>query len=377
MRIAINVFPMSNIGGIFTWIHQLRKGFKKLGHKVNLYQLYNSKINDKCSMSIDQKYIKGTRLGYLGDDYHDIMKKKDVIIFANPCPPQNKANKENIGENWVKAYSNCPDKAVVYSVSHDYFWEKNYDWWDLAFPFITHIVSVKTKTYSLMSFWLRNSKWVNKSLRYIPWPLDLRPMRKRHQWKKRANNGLSMSEWKPWKRVPHILQLCPHLDFPVAFHGKGIEYFQYKRGDYWGDFRDSWWKRAMKREGTYHGGFINNVKECYEKYKWAKVCFDLSYSPNMPGVYNYTATECMMFGCVPIMYEQVLESKLITEDNALLLKYKVGEKNRIPKKSLKFKAKKINKFINGNKIDKIRENNYEFVKQFDCVKVAKQYLGES
>ena len=119
-----------------------------------------------------------------------------------------------------------------------------------------------------------------------------------------------------------------------------------------------------------YGGYLTNYNDCIKAYKESVAVVDFSYRAKFQGIYNYTAIECMLYGCIPIMYPQVLESNFVTDNEAYIIDMvQNGKKGR-------WTAEQINMLLrNDDWREQYIGNNLEFVKKhFDAGKIAEKYV---
>lgn len=268
MRIAFITFEISNIGGITRWRNDLETGLQSLG--VETVEV----TPEKSDWTIPEA---------------------DGYIFTHACPRQTKT--QGYDRWWQSVYEAVEDDPV-YPVFHDPYWEDSYDWILEVQDTIDHIVSVQ--------------EVVSESLdtMTLPWTQIRHPLDPSYATFSETKDPVVMSAsmFKPWKNLDHLIRQVPEIELDVRVHGDGIEYHYMsgeKRKDEYRN-EDGWiWDQAMSQDHFEYLGYseFEVLLNTYDQARW--IC-DLSRSDTWQGVINYTQLEPMLFGTIPIVYEDMV-----------------------------------------------------------------------
>ena len=358
MNIAINTFQVESAGGLLNFNVELKKGFNRLGHKVDIYMLrekgktkFDADWNANCLYYGDERYR----------DYVNRMKGYDLVIFCLPCPHQTKHTKDNY--SWTKCYEGFDAKKFV--VIHDAYWQKYYKWMSMVKDRIDNYIAIHHVAWeSIKSFPDDNKKKV-----MIFMAIDTSPIPNNFKFSedKKEDKVISTNWFKPWKHLNELIEVIPKINYPVEVCGDGIEYFYLKNPEkkpkYYIDVdkKTTYWDRALKNGMTWrHWIPYSEVQKMFKK---GKVLVDLSRSKFWDwGNTTRVVMECMIYSVIPVLRVEGLGV------------YK--PENVIPVPLGGDLSGEINKIMKNYDLRKeICERNYHFVRDnFDCTKVAKLYI---
>lgn len=342
MRIAINLFDISKIGGIMTVHTELKNGLQKLGHTVDDYwiSLNSTRLPERTSLPEEMRNCTGI-LGFLKSEwiseYKNKMKEYDIIIFTHPCPTE--ASCES--RAWQELY--LPDKRNIV-VWHDPLWKNNYPWIQEIFPKIDKICAIQEKAYySLVpqtspivrksrslfdddNDILQEIKPIHPNIVIVNHPLNLDNM---GLYTDKKENMVLSSQYtmKSWKHVDDFIRAVPLIqsNIKVEITGLGTEYYYMagsieKRKEKYKNPNGTFiWDEAKKHPGFKHiisesGTSQASRQVVNDVFSRAKCLVDLSVGekgsktgyPSM----NYTIIEAMRSGCLPIIRNQSVLTRI-------------------------------------------------------------------
>jgi len=335
MRIAINEFEISKVGGITTVRKELKDGLIKLGHITDDFYIPDTQTTDlkrKDGYFKDFTKVLNYRSPEQIAEYKRIMANYDVVIFVVPCPTQDrkevKAMDQKEARKWQECY-NIP--ARIISIFHDPFWRDGYGWIQEVFLKIDKIACIQEKAYySLVpevKAPVRKSrslfdddndvpqeiKPIHPNIIICNHPLNLDNMGMYKEMKE--NLVISPSQFKTWKNIDQFIRAIPLMDSSIkkeVFNG-GLEYHymnpidkakvkpKYTNPD------GTWiWENGLKA-GMNYRSFVPK-EELDMAFKHAKVMVDLSVGESgtktgYPSV-NYVILEAIKYGAVPVVRMQ-------------------------------------------------------------------------
>jgi len=348
MKIAINLFDISKIGGIMTVHTELKNGLQKNGHVVDDYwiSLNTTRLPERTSLPEEMRKCTGI-LGFLKSEWITEYKRKmeeyDIIIFTHPCPTE--ASCES--RKWQELY--IPEKRNIV-IWHDPIWKDHYPWIQEVFPKIDKIACIQEKAYySLVpeiKAPVRKSrslfdddndvpqeiKPIHPNIIICNHPLNLDNMGL-YKDKKEKMVLSSQFFFKAWKNVDKFIRAIPQIngDINVEISGLGTDYYymagseknRAKMGNKFKNSNDEYiWDVAIKHSGFRHiigmgasGGKTQASKSVVEDaFVRAKCVVDLSVgeSGTKTGYrsMNYVVLEAIKYGCVPIVRMQSILEKI-------------------------------------------------------------------
>ena len=260
LKIAVNLFEISKIGGIWTFQRNLVDGLKKLGCHVEEFFLTLSKkpvreLNRK--EGIDEGITKLKPLGFRTEkalkDYYEQMEQFDAVIFTHPCPHINKAYSDI---SWKKCYELDIPKIAVF---HEGLAETHYPW--IRQAKIDFAVAVQKKATLSLDFL---SPEVKKAVIYHPLNLD----DMLYDYSIKREELIAPHQFKSWKRMHVVIKAIPSLKYVVHVTGKGTEYHYMRRVSYpFEDFGKKPSKATIQLRQILSGKWKGKTKPViYEKY---------------------------------------------------------------------------------------------------------------
>lgn len=229
MRIAIVMFPITEVGGINSYNWVLMQAWRKMGHEVNFYHatLHGQmrKLDTKKPVLLG-RYIRlpGQQLAY--EDKADlryakkILNEHDLVIFAHQAPHLDMRGKGEM--KWKKLYEL---NTIVMNIWHDNFWYVRY-------PALEDVAQhVKVNLLANMNTWNDSAQSYPGYFVHAPIPVDttsaglyLKMKKERVVW---------LPQWKVWKGIHPFMQSLQWIPYPVHLYNSGIEYHYMRKETWW------------------------------------------------------------------------------------------------------------------------------------------------
>lgn len=195
-------------------------------------------------------------------------------------------------------------------------------------------------------------------------------------WDKKEKGFLSPQTFKAWKRVEDTIKSIPFMDKDIfkGVAGDGIE-LKYLRTTNRDKMKSQYlingepiWKTALDN-GLEYLGVINNSKrdEYLRKYRTLIDSSDSEYYNSFGGHFNRTVIEAMIQGCVPL----ARNLGVLFKENENFIK--LPKHNNLNPKEFAEVVNYANN-LDKNTATKIQENNFKFIKMFDYIKIAEDFL---
>ena len=384
MKIGIVLYDINQIGGIINHTEVLAKGFKELGHSVDLKMISvvkNRKEVDENSLG--KSYAKG-EFGLWYDQFYgwkttnnenlylkdvekikETLSKYDLIIWSVPVIPLSNKNFSDFDE-WREFY-NIPVKQLA--IIHDGNLQK----------FNSHFLEIQDKITGVAC--VHSCAYETSSILKVPRALILNPQIidpiKDPDWDKKEKGFLSLQTFKALKRVDDIIKSIPFMDKDIfkGVAGEGVN-LHYMKTNNLDKVKKQYmvngvpiWKTALEN-GMEFLGLITNVQrdDYLRKYRTLIDASENDYYNSFGGHFNRTVIEAMIQGCIPITREL---GKLLFKENENFIK--------LPPHN-NFNPKEFAEVVNyANNLDKntatkIQENNFKIIKLFDYRKIAEDFL---
>lgn len=376
-KVAILLFPISKIGGIWTVHVELKKAYEKLGYDVEDYFLTMNKkvLNSPKNQHTGEHFCGNDTLGAYSDEHIDLtlkeLNKYDVLVFTHPCPSET-AFKEM--DKWKRIYREARGKKVV--VWHDPFWTKYYPWIEEEMKHIDVIACIQSKAYNSLT------KKMQKKAFICNHPLSLEDMG--DYTNKKKDMLMSPHQFKTWKHIDKLVEVVPELitkipKLKINIYNKGIEYYKMsgvKRSDRY--YRNGkWiWDEAIAAGMKYKGNVTDET--LIKDFKKHKICVDLSVGElgSIKGKQgedyrsvNYSLIESMKYGGLQVVRFNSILEPIFNEDNFLV----VDDDNLL--ESLVENIQRGYKDFDTKKMKKMREKNREVLAEnYDSIKVVKSIM---
>lgn len=388
MKVLMNLFFLSKIGGVFTFHNNLKKGFEKIGAKVidNYISANKKNINEE---HYKKKYNVSHVCGFYTNEmlvkYKTIIEEfdPDIILFTYPCPTITSKFKE---EKWQELYRLSEFRCIpVFHEPIDHI-----GWLKDVKQYIPVCLAVQEKGVRGKN----NIKELNDKKCYI---IDHPESTENADLYSDIKQKYSISthHMKPWKHVDLIVRSIPNFNYPIKMTGIETEYYYMsgsleKRKETYKDENGEWiWDKAINTGKLKYLGVITREEVDY-LFKGACCSIDMSTGEygtkikrqeseignsmlakylkiNAPDPYrslNYGVfSECCKFGVIPIMRYEWSRIKTLE-----LFEEETNQKCAIWLKEFNL-VNNIHKSVN-NVIDKfdteeminIRKNNLQLLK---------------
>lgn len=382
MKIGIVLYEINDFGGIINHTEVLTKGFKELGHIVDL-KIITSVKNKKepDERSLNDSYVKGEfglwynqfKGWYVSKNENlyfkevskikETLSKYDLIIWSIPVIPKSKSF-SGFSE-WQEFY-NIPAKQIA--IIHDGNLQK----------LNSHFLEIQDKITGVAC--VHSCAYETSNILKTPRALILNPQIIKPiedpDWDKKEKGFLSPQTFKAWKRVEDTIKSIPFMDKDIfkGVAGDGIE-LKYLRTTNRDKMKSQYlingepiWKTALDN-GLEYLGVINNSKrdEYLRKYRTLIDSSDSEYYNSFGGHFNRTVIEAMIQGCVPL----ARNLGVLFKENENFIK--LPKHNNLNPKEFAEVVNYANN-LDKNTATKIQENNFKFIKMFDYIKIAEDFL---
>lgn len=341
MKIGLLTFPIGKVGGIITNVTNLEKGFKTLGHDVAKY--FVSTNTSKLPTSNDFGWeVLGYEKPEWYEHYKQVVNTLDLIIWVVCCPH---LLKSYTSETWKKCYEVKPQQMAYI---HDNYYKKYYPWFE-EMPIKHGIRMICPYEYMYESI-----DTLKAMKRVIDNPIDFDETGLYNEHKE--NVVVDHNNWKGIKHKEILIRSANKIEGNIIVYGdKGtLEYSQIKNSLGLPNIKDLGW-------GT--------TKEVYSNLKRAKVVTDFCKRGGVSSIYDYTITEAIAHGCIPLLLSNicVYHKHIGVEyiDSTLELK-KITCHNEINKI-----------FKNFNQYSDIREKNLKAISFMRSETIAQKVLDYS
>ena len=382
MKIGIVLYEINDFGGIINHTEVLAKGFKELGHIVDL-KIITSVKNKKepDERSLNDSYVKGEfglwynqfKGWYVSKNENlyfkevskikETLSKYDLIIWSIPVIPKSKSF-SGFSE-WQEFYD-IPAKQIA--IIHDGNLQK----------LNSHFLEIQDKINGVAC--VHSCAYETSNILKTPRALILNPQIIKPiedpDWDKKEKGFLSPQTFKAWKRVEDTIKSIPFIDKDIfkGVAGDGIE-LKYLRTTNRDKMKSQYlingepiWKTALDN-GLEYLGVINNSKrdEYLRKYRTLIDSSDSEYYNSFGGHFNRTVIEAMIQGCVPL----ARNLGVLFKENENFIK--LPKHNNLNPKEFAEVVNYANN-LDKNTATKIQENNFKFIKMFDYIKIAEDFL---
>lgn len=308
-RIAIVFFPIVEPGGINTYIHNLQRAWRTLGHTVDMYYATpNGRMRrlSETRQILVGKFIRlaGKQIAYGDEEKVEVAKKTlnryDLVVFAHQCPHPD--IRGNGGREWMELYDL---RRPIFSVFHDNIWNRAYPWLEE----VAGQIDVALCTNPRIA--LDSGRTFPGTFVYTPHPMDVSNA---GLWRtSKSNTIIWLPQWKTWKGIKHFGEACQYLDFQTDLYNTGIDYYQLrKKAPWWKkSFGKDEWDPTVKVRGnphvTIHGPVL--MPRIPKLLQAANVSVDLLgiVGNHSQGQYSYVQVESMLYGAVPFVFETTVQ----------------------------------------------------------------------
>ncbi len=277
MKIGLLTFPIGKVGGILTNVKNLEKGLLDLGHTVEKYFI-TTNIRKKPEKNDFGWECLGFESEEFFKEYLDKVNDLDLVIWEVCCPHKTKAYTR---ETWKKCFNVKPQQLAYI---HDNYFEKYYPWY-AEIPLKHNI-----KIICPYQYMFDGARGLRAMKEIIDNPISI------------PNSGLYTESKKDilvdhnnWKGIKHkelVMKYVDQYDGNVIMFGdkNTLEYRQAVQEFDFTKVDDRGW---CDRE------------EIDKALQSAKVVTDLCKRGNVSNIYDYTITEAIAFGCIPVLQTKI------------------------------------------------------------------------
>lgn len=308
MKIILLHWPINNIGGILTWIREIRHGLEALGHEVRTVCPIDVRPRNK-EISEDDYYkgVPACRYAPIVTDGEleatmAELNAADLVIITHPSPHPTKAQLARVdeGKRWQKVYKRLRVPRVV--VFHDNMWHRTNSWFAEVSKHAPVTVAAQSLFMeSLEKYPSLHKEWVYHPMR-IPDVDQWAPVEERV-------GGMMATQWLGWKRHRRFIEdVVPHIRGEMDFdlYNVGIEYYYLRKEEAFqnhvydavvnspdlpeADAHTVWFRGAVPHEEILRQLMRRSISVDYSKRGYA----------------NYTHWEPLCCGAFSFVHEDVL-----------------------------------------------------------------------
>jgi len=403
MKILVPVHQFYNYGGIINHTEQLIAGLKDLGHEVtfaflkpstqkpktvniqNVDELLQNEYEIGPGTGIPVHQGKGWMTNYYSflnqdsvDDFVRMANQHDIVIWESIFGFKNKSSKKNT--TWLPMIESVKSKQVM--IVHDGNLKKLYPWVYKFKNSLSGVACVHDSAY-------KSAEFMDIPRSMILNPQHISDVNPDINFGNRRRQLFSLQTFKKMKRVDDLVSCVPHLNYcDVIIGGDGIEraYMTSKdkcKEEYYCSLQrdpdasqrllgNKIWDNALTYGMEYIGFISENRRDSI--LRESMFFIDSTWSKTYGEHFNRTLVEAMRMGTVPIAVnlgiscnEDGVGSLFTPDENYLMLKYDYTPKQY---------ADAINDFLTITKeeYERIANNNFEMIKQFDRKKIAQDYI---
>lgn len=228
VKVAVCLFAVSKMGGIWTFHKEIVAGFRDAGYQVQDFLITNKErvgkrhIRRERTMQIeDEGILKMRELGFrsklLLEQYKNVMSVYDVVLFTHACPHETKGFDDDA---WMQCY-NIPQVKIA--AFHDAMADSHYNWVRKAK--IDYAVAVQPRC-------LLSTRILKKEIPVMlsRHPMDLSDMY--NDFNNRDDSIIAPHQFRTWKRMEEIIRAVPKINRKVHIFGLGTEFFYMQRCSY-------------------------------------------------------------------------------------------------------------------------------------------------
>ena len=278
-KVAFLTFPLSKVGGIITNVTNLQKGFESLGYEVDKYfiSLNTRKLPEKNDFDFEN--IVGFEREEWYQDYLNKINSYDLVIWV-VCAPHILKNYKK--ETWKKCFKIDPPQLAYI---HDNYYEKYYSWFkEIPLKYNVKMIC----PYQYMHDSIQSLKAMK---RIIDNPVEIKEAGVYKENK--CNLLVDHNNWKGIKHKEIVVKNAAQLDCDIIMYGDDT--LEKKQAKLLPGF-----ERIIDKGWSDHSVI-------YEDLKVAKVVTDLCKRGNVKTIYDYTITEAIAFGAIPVLQTPICE----------------------------------------------------------------------
>ena len=290
MNIKLVHWPLNNLGGILTWIREIKFGLQALGHEVEV--VCPADYHPKQETMAEDSYERGVPACRVTPIVSDAELKQtmgelnsaDLVIFCHPSPHPTKAQLSKFdGRRWMQVYVQLRVPRLV--VFHDNNWEKTNAWFKDVSLYVPSVLAAQHIFMESVEKYPTNHR---------DWSFF--PIRCPEKKDFPRCGGLMATQWLRWKRHREFMDKVPALSefCPFDLYNGGIEYWYLRKEEIWQNHIGE--DTVVQYKGVVpHGQIIEAMQQ-------AKLCVDFSKR----GYTNYTHWEPLLCGAHSMVHEDVL-----------------------------------------------------------------------
>lgn len=297
MKIKLVHWPINNIGGILTWIREVKWGFQQFGHEVEV--VCPADYHPRPETMAKDSYDKGVPACNVWPIVSDtelnktmaMLNSADFVLFCHPSPHPTKDQRRKVadGLRWKQVYERLTVPRLV--VFHDNNWQKTNAWFaDVS----EHVPAIMAAQHIFMES-VEKYPTTTRFWSYFPIRVPEGPINQ-----VRAG-GLMATQWLRWKRHREFMEKLAELQAVTTFdfYNGGIEYWYLRKEEpfqkYVGDIGDPEEQIIQYRGPVPHEEIVTAMQ---------RALFCVDYSKR--GYTNYTHWEPLLFGAYSFTHEDVI-----------------------------------------------------------------------
>lgn len=317
MKILICLYSINNYGGITTYVEELAKGFKALGHRTSLVLL--TETNRKPYVrrhskrpgnfeSVWPNMSANPDTGWGGvwvysyadrqriDEFHELASKFDAVVWGVPVPSWSKLH---LVPSWRRLYNmEVPQIAVVHDGNFRYL-----------YPHLNAVAGRLEGVACVHGSAFQSAQQFDGRYALIPNPhpglRDDVP-----EWETKKVITVAAHMWKAWKHMELPVLAAPHLKrSKIVLAGDGIERRYMTSKDKCKPKYEGIWNAMMNCGNARYLDILPHPR-LVRLYDGSRVMFDPSFSRNynkMGSHFNRSIIEAYNSGCVPVCVQENME----------------------------------------------------------------------
>ena len=316
MKILICLYSINNYGGITTYVEELHRGFRHLGHTADLmllaetdrkpYTKRHSKRPGNFTSSWEG-FSANADIGWGGvpvwsyanmdriREFRRHAKQYDLVIWGVPVPSWSKLS---LVPNWASLYNMAvPQIAIIHDGNFRYL-----------YPHLNHVAPYLQGAACVHGAAYTSAEMFDGKYALIPNPHPRRKLTT--EWDDKRRLVVAAHMWKGWKHMEVAVKAAPHLKGSrMILGGDGIERRYMCSPTKCPPKYEGIWS-AMEESGRAKFVDILPQPELMTLYDRSRVMFDPSYSKNynsMGAHFNRSVFEAYNAGMVPVVMEQNMQ----------------------------------------------------------------------
>lgn len=315
MKILFPIYLINNYGGITTYVEELTKGFRELGHTVDLVLLGPSvrkpykrihtvtpgswpSVFDGLSVNPDTGWGGVTVVSAnLVSEWKERAEQYDLIVWIIPVPSYSSLSAM---PDWRKLYKlSVPQVAIIHDGNFRYL----YPHLNAVAPQLNGVACVHGAAYGSAALY-------NGSYALIPNPHPSPTEYTDLPWEEKKKIVTCVHMWKGWKHMDDAVRSAPYLQTAkLILGGDGIERRYLTSETKAPPKYAGLWSAMMESGNAKYLGIITN-KRLTSIYSKGRIMYDPSFSKNynrLGSHFNRSIFEAYNAGSVPLCVKENMQ----------------------------------------------------------------------